>query len=166
MAIMTHVPRNSWRLFAGLALLAVGCDAPAPMTSESQASGPSLAAARAPVEVPLQQSYDDINPCTGLQMTLYYTGTARVQDFGDHSLFHVNGTVTTSDGWTGKFTWTFTFLNDQVAHVTAHDMELNSATGQREIFPVGLEVHIAVDGRPVVDLVHFSKDRTRCVGPA
>ncbi len=92
------------------------------------------------------------------------TGTAQVQAFGDHFLLHVLGSVTTTDGFSGSFNWTFVFEGDRVAQIRAHDMEVSDATGQRMIFAVGVEHTTTVDGTPVVSFMHFSKERVRCVG--
>ena len=153
-------------LSGALTLLAWGCGSQSLATESTPAAGGNQAFANsAPLEVPLQVDIVDINACTGETITLTYTGTALVQTVGDHSLLHVNGSVTTSDGWVGTFVWTFINQGDQVAHVNAHDMEISGPGGQRMIFPLGLEQHVTIDGTLVVDLVHFSKDRVRCVGP-
>ena len=153
---------------AALSLLFAGCEPTLP-TSPTQtapnATPPALDAAQSPTEVPLLVVIDDVNPCTGLPVTLTYDGTARVQEFVNHFVLHVNGTVETTDGFSGSFNWTLVFQADQVAHVSAHDMEVSDATGQIMIFPIGLEQHVTVNGELVVDLFHFSKDRVRCVGP-
>ena len=148
-------------------LLAGGCDSQslAPESASALAGGQAYASS-APVEAPLLVAFDDINACTGETITLTYTGTARVQTVGDHSLLHVDGSVTTSDGWFGTFVWTFINQGDQVAHVNAHDMEITDGSRQRMIFPLGLEQHVTIDGALVVDFFRFSKDRVRCVGPS
>lgn len=134
---------------------------PAPPTSLGLVSP---AAARTPIDVPIFAQFDDVNPCTGEPITLTYNGTGQLQEFGDHSVLHVIGSVVTTDGYTGSFNWTIVFQGDRVAHVRAHDMEVNDATGQRVIFAVGVEHTTSVDGEPVVSFVHFSKDRIRCIG--
>lgn len=152
----------------GLSVLAIGCEATsptAPSAGKPAAMTPALDAAQSPADVPLLVVIDDINPCTGLPVTLTYEGTASIQEFGNHFVLHVNGTVETTDGFSGIFNWTILSQSDHVVHVSAHDMEMSDATGQIMIFPIGLEQHVTVDGELVVDLVHFSKDRVRCVGP-
>jgi hypothetical protein len=153
---------------AALSFLALSCEPAAPTAPPlglPAAVSPALGAAPSPAYVPLFVVIDDINPCTGLPVTLTYEGTARVQEFGDHFVLHVNGSVETTDGFSGSFSWTLIFQGDRIAHVSAHDMEISDATGQIMIFPIGLEQHVTADGELVVDLFHFSKDRVRCVGP-
>jgi hypothetical protein len=152
---------------AGFCLALVGCESglqTSPTSAGSLAAPVTAAAARAPVGEPLLIEIDDVNACNGLPITLTYAGTALVQEFGDHSLLHVNGTVTTTDGFTGTFNWAFVFQDDQVAHISAHDMEVSDASGQRIIFAVGVEHTTSVDGTTVVSFVHFSHDRIRCIG--
>jgi len=144
----------------GVGLLALACAGPGP--TDLAATGAALS--RAPIESPLLAVIDDVNACNGLPITLTYSGTAQLQEFGDHSLLHINGTVTTTDGFTGTFTWTFVFQGDQVGHITAHDMEVSDVSGQRILFAVGLEHVTVVNGEIVVSLVHFSHDRIRCLG--
>jgi hypothetical protein len=154
-----------FRLFAlgygtGLAGLLLGCDPAGPAAPLAAPLGAS-----APVDVPLLEVIEDINACTGEQITLTYSATARVQDFGDHFVLQARGTVATSDGWSGTFTWSFVFQDDHIAHIAAHDMEITDGSHQRMIFPLGLEQHVSsTDGELIVDFVHFSKDRVRCVG--
>lgn len=144
----------------GAGLLLLACSGPAP----TDPGGGRLAFSRAPVESPLLVLIDDVNACTGLPITLTYAGTAQVQEFDGHSLLHVNGIVTTSDGYTGTFHWTILFERDQVGHVTAHDIEVSDASGQRILFAVGVDHVTAVDGQIVVTFSHFSHERIRCLG--
>ena len=144
----------------GISLLLLACGGPAP----TDPAGGRPTFSRAPVESPLLVLIDDVNACNGLPITLTYAGTAQVQEFDGHSLLHVNGTVTTTDGYTGTFNWTFIFEGDQVGHITAHDMEVSDESGQRILFAVGLDHVTAVDGQIVVSFSHFSHDRIRCLG--
>jgi hypothetical protein len=125
-------------------------------------SRPALS--RAPIDAPLLVTIDDVNACTNEPITLTYSGMANLQEFGGHFLLHVNGVVTTTDGYTGIFNWTFIGYADQVSHVSAHDMEVSDATGQRILFPLGLEQHVTIDGELVVDFFHFANGRVRCLG--
>ena len=149
---------------ASVVLAVAGCDAPNPMSSTPSGVVLTANATRAPVESPFSTVIDDFNACTGLPISLTFTGTAWVQEFNDHFLMRVRGEVTTNDGFVGTFNWTFVEYGDQVGIVRAHDMELSDATGQRMIFPVGLEHVTNVNGEIVVSFVHFSKDVVRCVG--
>jgi hypothetical protein len=144
----------------GASLLILACSGPA----LTDATGGAPAFSRAPVESPLLVLIDDVNACNGLPITLTYAGTAQLQEFDGHSLLHVNGTVTTSDGYTGTFNWTFIFEGDLVGHVVAHDMEVSDLSGQRILFAVGLDHVTAVDGQIVVTFSHFSHERIRCLG--
>lgn len=152
---------------AGLIIMLLGCESglqTSPTSAGSLGAPVAAAAAHAPVEEPLFIQIDDVNACNGLPITLTYAGTAQVQEFGDHALLHVNGTVTTTDGFTGIFNWTFVFQDDQVAQISAHDMEVSDASGQRIIFAVGVEHATSVNEQIVVSFVHFSHDRIRCIG--
>jgi len=136
-----------------------GCDSRVPT---APIAAPS--ASNAPVEAPILVEIQDINPCTGEDILLTYAGTGTLQEFGDHSVLHVLGTVTTSDGWAGSFNWTFIFQVGQVGHIAAHDVELTDGSHQRMLFAVGVEHVTGVNGEEIVTFVHFSKDRVRCVG--
>jgi hypothetical protein len=114
-----------------------------------------------PVETPLFEQFQDINPCTGELITLTFTGVAVIHEVGD--MFHLRGygQVITSDGYSGTFNRTFFFKGDQVATLRFHDMEVNSVTGQRVVVSVIVHMTI-VDGIVRSDLTHFSGPR--CVG--
>jgi hypothetical protein len=145
-------------LLAALSLTQ-GCDSRPPT---DPIAAPS--AAGAPVDVSVFAEFQDINPCTGEEILLTYEGTGSLHEFGDHSVLHVLGQVTTSDGWAGSFNWTFVFQVGQVGHFAQHDVELDNGSHQRVIFAVGI-VHVtAVNGEEIVTFEHFSKDRVRCVG--
>ena len=145
-------------------LAVAGCDVPNPMSSAPTGVVLAANATRAPVESPFSTVIDDFNACTGLPASFTFSGIARIQEFNDHFLMRVMGEVTTNDGFAGTFNWTFVEHGDQVGIVRAHDMELSDATGQRMIFPVGLEHVTNVNGETVVSFVRFSKDAVRCVG--
>jgi hypothetical protein len=119
-------------------------------------------AAAKPIEVPLFEELDDINPCTGETITLTFAGTAFIREFDDHFLLVARGTVVTSDGFSGSFNRQLVFHGDRVATLRFHDMEITDETGQRIIFGVGLVHETTVDGETVVSFVHFSG--LRCVG--
>lgn len=139
--------------------LAQGCESSVP-------TAPTAAplASNAPVDVPVFAEFQDINPCTGEDILLTYSGTGTLHEFGDHSVLHVRGTVTTSDGWAGSFNWTFVFQVGQVGHFAQHDVELSDGSHQRVIFAVGITHVTGVNGEVIVTFEHFSKDRVRCVG--
>jgi hypothetical protein len=156
-----HIPTAPVAV-TGLCLMIIGCNSTTPTSPAFTA--PTTAAVSAPVEVAIFEQFEDFNPCTGASTTLTYSGTAKIRDFDDHFMLHVLGTVVTTDGYSGSFNWTFVFHGDRVGVIRAHDMELSDATGQRMIFPVGVEHVTSVDGEPIVSFSHFSKDRVRCVG--
>jgi hypothetical protein len=121
----------------------------------------TAAQAAAPIETPLFEQFQDINPCTGELITLTFTGVAVIHEIGD--LFHLRGygDVVTSDGYFGAFNRTFVFKGDQVATLRFHDMEVNNVTGQRVVVTVIVHMTV-VDGQVTSDVTHFSGPR--CVG--
>jgi hypothetical protein len=114
-----------------------------------------------PVETPLFEQFQDVNPCTGELITLTFTGVAVIHEVGDRFHLRGSGEVVTSDGYTGTFNRTFFFKGDQVATLRFHDMEVNSVTGQRVVVSVIVHMTI-VDGVVRSDVTHFSGPR--CVG--
>lgn len=136
----------------------LACDSSTPT---QPASSTAIDLAQAPVEVPLFEQFQDVNPCTGQIVTYTFTGTARIRDTGGRFLLVASGTVSTSDGFTGRFNRQF-IINDHVSHFRFHDSEASDATGQRIIFGVGLSHQTTANGRTVVAFEHFSG--LRCVG--
>jgi hypothetical protein len=149
---------NTVRSAAVIALtlsLMTGCD------SSRSATEPAYSESQAPVEVSLYEQFDDINFCGGQIVTYTFEGTARVQQQGDRYLLVAQGTVTTSDGFTGTFNRQFIIKGDQVVHLRFHDIELNSATGERQIFALGMYHYTTVDGQTVVGFEKYGG--TLCV---
>lgn len=164
---MLDVHRHFRAAAVGLSLLTPACDSMPHHPSEpslSPAAVSPIAASRAPVEVPLFEQFDDLNPCTGAVVTITFTGTARIHQFGNHSMLVANGSVATSDGFTGSFNRQIVVHGDRVTHARFHDMEVNQATGQRIIFGVGMFHETTAGGEIRVSFVHFSG--AKCVGPA
>jgi hypothetical protein len=63
---------------------------------------PTVAAGDPPVSFPFQDSFVDVNPCTGLDHTVTVAGTFYVYERGVHGLSHrLPHTTTTSDGYNG-----------------------------------------------------------------
>lgn len=93
-------------LITPFALAACGIDSPVSPTASRTAVfavGASSSSAQAVVTTPFHLEFNDFNPCTGVLEHFVFEGTQRLQSFGDHSVLHISGTVTTSDGWVGKF---------------------------------------------------------------
>jgi hypothetical protein len=63
---------------------------------------PAAAAGEAPVAFPFEQTFVDVNPCTGLDHTITVTGTFFVYERGVNGISHrLDRTITTSSGFTG-----------------------------------------------------------------
>ena len=122
-----------------------------------------IAWAKPPINVPIFEVFDDVNPCTGEIMTLTFTGVARIIENQDNSILVGRGTVETSDGFSGSFNRQFVINGDRVFHLRFHDMEASDETGQRIMFGVGMIHETTVDGDIVVSFLQFSG--LRCVGP-
>ena len=146
------------RLLTPVVVAVLACGSP---VSPSVPAGSSMSDSRAPVEVTLFEQFPDVNPCTGQIVTYTFTGTARIQKFQEHSVLVAQGTVETSDGFSGTFNRQFVFAAG-VTQLRFHDMEVSSATGQRIIFGVGLVHETLVSGQTVVSFDQFSG--VRCVG--
>jgi hypothetical protein len=154
---------KSWSLLLAALVLMTGCDDPIQPEQRAPAALPvPTAASGAPSEVPFFEEFQDINPCTGQVVTYTFTGSARIRESADHFILVAKGSVVTSDGFSGSFNRQFVFIGDRVTHLRFHDMEVNSATGQRIIFGVGLFHETSPQGQPVVSFEHFSG--LRCVG--
>lgn len=105
-----------------------------------------------PIEVPLYEQFDDFNYCDNMNPITYtMEGTARIQTIGDRTVLNGKGTVTTSDGFVGPFNRTFLFKGDDILLMRFHDTELNSATGQRMVFSMGMYLVVTPDGKVAVD---------------
>lgn len=116
----------------------------------------SLAAAI--VSSPFHLEFDDFNGCTGEPEHFVFDGTQNVQSFGDHQVIHIAGTVTTSDGWVGKFNRQLVNQGDEVTWRFL-DMEVGP-DGQRQMFTSNLHGTI-VDGQIVWTVRNPS---LKCVG--
>lgn len=158
---MWNIARTLSIVVTGIGTALMGCDSvpTGPLQSPETAYAD---ASRAPVQVPLFEEFQDLNPCTGQVVTYTFTGTARIQESGDHFILVARGSVVTSDGFTGRFNRQFVIIGDRVTHLRFHDMEVNSETGQRIVFGVGLSHETSVQDQPVVSFEHFSG--LRCVG--
>jgi hypothetical protein len=113
---------------------------------------------QAPTTTPFHLEFDDFNGCTGELAHFVFDGTARLESFADHSVLHVDGTVTTDDGWVGKFNRQ---LVGQGTELTWRFMDMEvGPTGQRQLFTTNLHGTI-VDGEIVWTVRNPS---LRCVG--
>jgi hypothetical protein len=63
-------------------------------------------AASAPTAEPLFIQFDDMNPCSGLPITVTLTGTAWINDHDGQTVVRTQVTVATSDGLEGRGTST------------------------------------------------------------
>ena len=70
-------------------------------TPVSPDTTPTLSAATR-FEVPLFEEFDDINPCSGLTMTVTISGTIGVIDQDGRELLKIQEDMSTSDGFTGR----------------------------------------------------------------
>ncbi len=116
----------------------------------------------APVVVPHDVFFFDLNPCTGEWVRYDLTGTERIQAFDDHFISQAKGTIVT-EGFSGRYHWQLVIHGDRVFHASFHDWEVSDETGQRIMFAIGVIHETSVDGQPVVSFVHLSG--LRCVGP-
>ncbi len=88
------------------------------------------AAADRPAQFPILDVFSDVNPCTGLPMTVTFVGTAYVHEHGSRIVVHAHRTITTSDGFVGHGTDSFVD-NGQVVRGRLTDILTNTTTGQR-----------------------------------
>jgi hypothetical protein len=87
------------------------------------------AAADAPTEFPILDVFHDVNPCTGDDMTVTFTGTFFVHEHGSRVVVRGDRTITTSDGFVGHGTDNFVD-NGQVLMFRQTDIMTN-ASGDR-----------------------------------
>ena len=67
----------------------------------------AAAAADAPMEFPILDVFEDVNPCTGDLMTVTFVGTTFIHEHGSRVLGRAERTITTSDGFVGHGTDSF-----------------------------------------------------------
>lgn len=145
---------------AGLALCVVaaaGCgERPEPL-----GVAPSLhvQTASAPIRVPFFNQFQDVNPCSGLPMTVTMIGTELIHEHNGRVVVTGQRTITTSDGFEGRGTHTFV-VNGNVARFTLNDM-LRHPSGDRFRAHSVLIVDISTTP-PTVRVEDFL---LTCVGP-
>jgi hypothetical protein len=88
------------------------------------------AAANAPMEFPILDVFDDVNPCTGEPMTVTFVGTVLVHVHDSREVNIAHRTITTSDGFVGHGTDSFVD-NGQIIKFTQTDILKNATTGDR-----------------------------------
>jgi hypothetical protein len=88
------------------------------------------AAADRPTEFPIFDVFPDVNPCTGDDMIVTFTGTFFVHEHGSREVVRGQRTITTSDGFVGHGTDTFV-ANGQVFAFRQADIMTNATTGER-----------------------------------
>ena len=63
----------------------------------------------------------------------------KVQERAGFYQLVAHGTISTSDGWTGRFNRTFVIIDDKVFVVRFHDMEVQAnPAGPKQVFSVGM----------------------------
>jgi hypothetical protein len=65
------------------------------------------AAADPPTAFPFEEVFSDVNPCTGLPVTVTFSGTEFIHFHGGRVVGRGDRTITTSDGFVGHGTHTF-----------------------------------------------------------
>jgi hypothetical protein len=115
------------------------------------------AAADRPMEFPIFDVFEDVNPCTGDDMTVTFTGTFFVHSHGSREIVRGERTITTSDGFVGHGTDSFVD-NGQVLVFRQTDIMTN-ASGE----------HFRARGLFVLDIstdtVRIESFELTCLGP-
>ena len=88
------------------------------------------AAADRPQQFPIFDRFPDVNPCTGDDMTVTFTGTFYVHEHGSREVVRGARTITTSDGFVGHGTDNFVD-NGQVLMFRQTDIMTNASSGER-----------------------------------
>lgn len=107
-----------------LPMLVIACaqddpTAPEPPQLNEAASIPKF-------ELPIYWVFPSLNPCTGLEHINTWEGTVWVQEHPNNRTLRFSGTITTSDGYTGRFNRTWTGSNifgpGDVSNLTTNGM--------------------------------------------
>lgn len=88
------------------------------------------AAADPPTAFPIEDEFEDVNPCTGNVMTVTFLGTAFVHFHDSRIVAHAHRTITTSDGSVGHGTDSF-IDNGQIVMFRFTDIMTNTSGGYR-----------------------------------
>jgi hypothetical protein len=86
-------------------------------------------AASAPVTIPFEFVFDDLNPCSGEIHTVTIRGTERVHEHKGKTVAHGERTITTSSGFVGRGTHTVV-VTEKMFKLTLNDM-LTHPSGAR-----------------------------------
>jgi hypothetical protein len=149
--------RHLTRITAALMLVSLGCGESAVAPRGSVASG--IDAASAPVLVPISFSFTDVNPCSGLPITVTMTGTARLIQQDGRTIVHSQRTISTSDGFTGRGTDT-DVINGNIESFTLNDMLTKSDQRIRAHLLLVVDLTTAL---PSVRVMKGTFDGTVCV---
>lgn len=84
------------------------------------------AAADRPQQFPIFDQFPDVNPCTGEEMMVTFTGTFYVHEHGSREVVRGDRTITTSDGFVGHGTDSFVD-NGQVVRFRQTDIMANDS---------------------------------------
>lgn len=116
------------------------------------------AAADPPTEFPILDVFDDVNPCTGEDMTVTFVGTAFVHFHDSRIVARAQRTITTSDGSVGHGTDSFVD-NGQVLMFRLTDIMTNPSGYRfraRSVFVLDVST----------DTVRVDRFELTCLGPA
>jgi hypothetical protein len=94
-----------------------------------------VAAASAPVAVPIFEEFVDVNPCSGLNHTVTITGTVWIHE--NAKVIRFQRTVNTSSGFVGRGTLTFVATGD-LEKITLNDMLRHESGAQIRAHFTGL----------------------------
>ena len=99
---MQRVPR--WIGITGIVLAACtgGPASPEAADGRDGAPGGALSSAAIRGQFPLIEEFDDVNPCSGLGMTVGISGTVSVIDQDGREVVKIQEEISTSDGFTGR----------------------------------------------------------------
>jgi hypothetical protein len=115
------------------------------------------AAGDRPTAFPFEDVFEDVNPCTGLSMTVTFSGTEYIHFHDSRVVGRGDRTITTSDGFVGRGTHSFVD-NGRVLVFRLTDI-LSNAAGDR----------IRARSVFVLDLatgsVRVDKGELTCLGP-
>ena len=115
------------------------------------------AAADPPTTSPIDLSFQEVNPCTGLTVTFTYVGTAFFHFHGDRVIGRSERTITTSDGFAGHGTDSFV-QNGQVFASRHHDV-LTNASGDRFLVRSVIVIDLSTE------TVRVDRFELACLGP-
>lgn len=122
------------------------------------ADTPPLQAFTAPTAVPIEAEFTGLNPCSGEEHTVSFTGTAWIHQDDGRVLVRSMRTITTRSGFTGRGTDTVVG-NGEVVKLTLNDM-LAHPSGDRIRAHLVLVVDVSTG---TVRVMKGTFDQTVCV---